>query len=390
MSDNYNGWKKLDKIVIVYSADRTVKVDDKEYPLAYIVEDGNKKQLESALWWGECRRYNHGTGETEKFSPKFVTDDNSGFLLRILSAADDSSRGGKLSFWNCLMEKDGVESFVVGINADLLCDMIIETTLVNGKTNRDVFFARKRGQLGILHSDMSTYKDMIADDDRKKSLNKKKTTKWRIGYEYDTLNCSDVFLGWFSNPLSVEFDGYFSRHDTLNTFIDFLDKNHPVYDVYKGISKFDDMVVSCLSYNTHSDSCKCPYRQEGQKIFNVDNENSYYNMVADILIEDSSKNDSISEYDKYHRFFRVLRYAFRIFSHNHEATLKILSNLYDYYMNDCLAKHAEVVNSFYGIDTFNIEYLQGFEITQKYVVHSWEEYIKTLIEIVKMEISNNG
>ena len=52
------------------------------------------------------------------------------------------------------MEKNGIKPFAVGINADILCDLILETVMNKGKTDEKVFFARKNGQLGVLHENM--------------------------------------------------------------------------------------------------------------------------------------------------------------------------------------------------------------------------------------------
>lgn len=54
MDKRYNGWKMLDKIIIVKTAKNHYKYG---CPQGYIVEPNNKKQLESAKNWGGMTTY---------------------------------------------------------------------------------------------------------------------------------------------------------------------------------------------------------------------------------------------------------------------------------------------------------------------------------------------
>ena len=113
MSNDYKGWKLFDKVTIVakqmtrwnYETYETIYTDEYQ---GFIVDTKNKKQLETAIRWGTITKYHYEdvdgkrtcTGSTN-IPPEQYTYDNKGFTLELSEAAEQSSQGGKLSFWNC-------------------------------------------------------------------------------------------------------------------------------------------------------------------------------------------------------------------------------------------------------------------------------------------------
>ena len=200
-------WKAIGDIDIVYhtASYNNVELDSVTYPKAYVVTHGDEKMMQSALSWATTR------GNT----PKIVTTTNEGFGVRIAQAADSSFQSGKLAFWMCVFEKDGIEPFATGINSDLLCLFITQSTLVNGRLENDkAFFARHNGQLGILHKQMPAYQDYQAARARRDLMSSNKTTKWVPGNIYATLKRSDVMIGDMVMPLIVKA----SRQRRRNTY----------------------------------------------------------------------------------------------------------------------------------------------------------------------------
>lgn len=208
MSKEYTGWKLFDNIIIVKSAHKSYKYGCQQ---GYIVEPGNKKQLESAKHWGGRSVYNtddEGNYIKDEAGNYVVTYEeaeviethNSGFKLTLLDCAGGSSQGGKLSFWNCLIEKDG-DKYVVGINSELLLELMLQSTFTNGVCDKELCFARKNGNVGVLHTEMTQYQDAIKDMQIKKKVNTKKTSKWQIGSNYVTLNNNDVYFGMIFQPI---------------------------------------------------------------------------------------------------------------------------------------------------------------------------------------------
>ena len=211
MSKEYNGWKLFDKIIIVKTSRDHYKYG---YKQGYIVEPNNKKQLESAKNWGGQTIYdkdedgNYIVDENGNYSKHYIgaeviETDNIGFKLTLLDCAGGSSQGGKLSFWNCLIEKDN-DKYVVGINSELLLELMLQSTFTNGVCDKKLCFARKNGNVGVLHEEMSQYKDAINDMHIKKDVNTKKTSKWQIGNNYVTLQMDDIYFGKLFQPIVYE------------------------------------------------------------------------------------------------------------------------------------------------------------------------------------------
>lgn len=211
MSREYNGWKLLDKIIIVKTANNHYKYG---CPQGYVVDPSNKKQLESAKSWGGNTIYErdengnyvkdaNGNYVKHYEGAEIVETSNCDFKLTLLDCAGGSSQGGKLSFWNCLIEKDD-DKYVIGINSELLLELMLQSTFKNGVCDKKICFARKNGNVGALHTGMTQYKDALNDTALRKDVSTKKTTKWQIGSNYITLNNNDFYLGEIYQPILFE------------------------------------------------------------------------------------------------------------------------------------------------------------------------------------------
>lgn len=344
--NNYSGWKQIGNISIIYSTDDYMTHNGKKYPKAYIAETKNKKAIESGIRWAESYEWSKDYETKTRREPTVVETDNNGFSFQIISAAGNSWQGGKLSFWMCLMEKKGIKPFAVGINADILCDLILETVMNRGKTDEKVFFARKNGQLGVLHKNMPSYQELLKDEQLKKDVAKKKTTKWKIGYKYQTLTTSDVMFGMFSKIVSLNYRDRGWSKSKLTISLDFTQSDYVLYgsvypsknpkisDVYKEIVR----EISC-----HDDDYgsffkpKCPSRQEGEQIFKETP--TYYKDLIDYILKE--KNDATDE--KYSINYFIKR-AFSIYRYDKEATIKILERT--------KAAYNKYVEELYASDNF--------------------------------------
>lgn len=330
----YSGWKQINKVKIVYSTQENwhdVEFNGKKYKKAYIVESGTtntcQKSLASAIHWAESYDWSDGK-KGNYLEPTIVETDNRDFSFQIISAADNSwSQGGKLSFWMCLMEKSGIEPFAVGINSDLLADLILESTVYKGAVKEKVFFARKNGQLGVLHEAMPSYQTLLKDQQLKKNITKGKTSKWKIGYEYNTLTQSDTMFGYFAKVADLTYtrlktNSFYSYDDALLLKLDFSAEHKPFFtSVHDG-----DWKKHAPSFHW---SCrrlpdKCPARQEGKKVF--EETADHYNVFSKALLDDfmKSKEDNF----KYHS---VDEWAFALFTHTPDVTIKILETVRDLY-----------------------------------------------------------
>lgn len=188
---SYNNWKLMDKI------DVAVRTGTGKYDFTgYIVEHGDEKALESAKDWAREREYDREKREyTKIYEPEVHTFENKGFIAKILDSAGGSSQGGRLSFWRCEIEKDGVK-FTIGVNDAVLADLIRSSDLSNGLVEQKVMFARKSGQPGLIHEGMQSYQDAVADMGHKAAMKSaKKTSKWEIGGIYQTITQTDICIG---------------------------------------------------------------------------------------------------------------------------------------------------------------------------------------------------
>lgn len=202
---DYVGYSLFDKVIIV--AKRIIERYDWEDHMCtpifsdrwqgYVVDPSNKSMLKSALEWGKQYKSIYENGKhvgREELPPDQFEFDNNGWELELLRVADGSSQGGKLSFWTCKLSKDG-HTFEIGINADLLLDVLKSHTFVNGKCEGSLMFARCKGGVGLLSEDMEEHKQALADMQKKKDVKTKKTSKHVVGHAYTALHEVQAYVG---------------------------------------------------------------------------------------------------------------------------------------------------------------------------------------------------
>lgn len=202
----YEGWRVPSSILIVSKDNRQWK--DGKYicggtPQGYVVDPDNKKMLETALGWAKWTEY-HGEyhKETRCYDEQiehvgeiheFVND---GFTLALLDSANGSSQGGKLSFWNCKISKDGKE-FIIGIASDYLLEILLHNDFKNGVCQSTLSFARCRGGVGMMNKLMPSYRQFLQDECHRAAMKKGKTKKRDPGHLYSTLTGGDVYFSTF-------------------------------------------------------------------------------------------------------------------------------------------------------------------------------------------------
>lgn len=205
---DYKGYKLIDTIMLVCrdeaEHDDSHGVNRSGCYQAYLVDPANKKQLESARYWAKWTEYgpsfkNTETGKWEreyeiKHDPVEFTFDNNGFELKLKDCAGGSSQGGKLSFWNCLVTKDH-KTFMIGINSDMLLDLLKNATFVNGKCQSPLIFITQKGKVGMTVESSETYKQCIQDKELLSTLKSNQTSKFSFGDKVSTATINDVYLG---------------------------------------------------------------------------------------------------------------------------------------------------------------------------------------------------
>lgn len=200
----YNGWTLYDKVTLVIKKE---KHKNYNLPQGYVVNSTDKKQLERAINWGEYKKYLYddnnepikdikGYSKYEVVKPDIIELKNEEFTVSLLDFAHDSCNGGKLSFWNCLIEHEESNiKCVVGISSDLLLTLLVQNKFNYGKCEKKVIFARQSGHVGLLTKDMKEYQEALKDMQIKKNINKGKTSRWKVGHNYKTLTIDEMYFG---------------------------------------------------------------------------------------------------------------------------------------------------------------------------------------------------
>lgn len=210
--EEYNGWTLYDKVTLVLNSRET---HNNKYRKAYVANSADKGQLATAIKWGRSRAAvkdkdgnyivdKDGHTVYETLEPEIIETDNKDFKVTLLNSAGRSTQGGKLSFWNCLVEKGKDIKCVIGINSELLLTLMLNSTMTNGKCDKKLMFARQAGATGLLHEEMKEYKEALADMQKKADMNKGKTSKWQLGHSYKTLTSEDVYIGDIYKPIDIK------------------------------------------------------------------------------------------------------------------------------------------------------------------------------------------
>lgn len=198
----YQGWTLFDDVLIVakketvwdFEAGRT---KDTGRWQGYVVDPSNKTMKENALRWAEaCKTKYDENGKFcgyDKTPGEEFLYKNEGFRLQLLETAKVSSQGGKLSFWNCIITAPDKKEFKIGIAADLLLELLMQTVFDRGFCTSPLCFARCKGGVGMLDKDSESYQQALSDMERKKTVKSSKTSKHSIGHVYSSLTQTDIY-----------------------------------------------------------------------------------------------------------------------------------------------------------------------------------------------------
>ena len=214
MSD-YKGIKIPTDIILVEK-----QSEGDSIPQAYVVDKDNKKMLESAMYWARTNhRRKDESGEyiriprknSEYFDYEWYEVEgiqheykNGNFQISLLDAAEGSCQGGKLSFWNCKISAPDSKEFSIGINSELLIDVLKNNTWVNGKCQNNVWLGRVKGsQVGVFTENLENFAQAL-EDEKQRSI--KKSASYKPGDIVRTLTGgSDVYAGELYQLFDISF-----------------------------------------------------------------------------------------------------------------------------------------------------------------------------------------
>ncbi len=197
----YSGINLPENVIIV----------ENKYGQGYVVSEGSS--LDNARNWAE----------RSDWEPKEYKYKNGTFTLKVTNAAGGSSQGGRLSFWNCQIRTEDEKEFLIGISSDCLAELIINNTLINGKCQNKIYFARCGNSTWAITENMPSYKTALED---KKIKETKTTVKYEPGDLVGSLTYTELYLGEIYEYISVyqlnSHDRYFKHFEVNNRAYDKL------------------------------------------------------------------------------------------------------------------------------------------------------------------------
>lgn len=184
----YNGFTLNDQVIIVQ------KQQGMMYPQGYVVQPNNKKQLETALDWQSTWEKDANSNEYVKVHGEQFTYPNGKFKLKILKAPGRSCFNGKLSFSNCIITAPDNRKFIIGIDTDLLFNLLANSTVINGEVQNELYLLRKGGRVGALAPNTELFQqaqeDLVIKTQAKeiqKQNRKLGSSGFKPGFQYTTL-----------------------------------------------------------------------------------------------------------------------------------------------------------------------------------------------------------
>jgi hypothetical protein len=215
---DYKGYKFIDTIMLVCKDKKESSESwggwgaSVDYYQAYLVDPANKKQLEAARHWASYTEYGPGNWNDEgkfvrewelKHEPVEFTFENKDFTLELLDCAGGSSQGGKLSFWNCIVTKDG-NRFKIGINSDMLLDLLKNAVFDKGLCKSPLVFITQKGKVGMTVVGSDAYNNCIKDKELKDTVKAKATTKYNFGDKINTATLDEIYFGKLTKYYSFD------------------------------------------------------------------------------------------------------------------------------------------------------------------------------------------
>lgn len=230
MALNYQGFNIPEKIIIVRKEicewTNGKSHGTGEYQ-GYAVPADNKSMLESALSWANCEKEWVDGERVWKDREKYITEyANGAFELSLTSAAPNSSQSGKLSFWDCTITAEDGQKYLIGINADLLCALLLNATFVNGKCASRVWLGRQKGRVGAFTETMDEFIQAKKDAELR---NRKMSTKYEPGQRVFTKTGEQVYLGEMYKRFEIESIRTDSWRPSYQENIIFYDKPKKVH-----------------------------------------------------------------------------------------------------------------------------------------------------------------
>ena len=214
---------------------------------AFAAPADNEQVIEQARSWAQEYSYDYELKESLITKGQEYRYKNGEFEFELKNSAGSSYNGGKLSFWNCIVSAPDGNKFVIGINQTLLCDLLQNCTLINGKVQGKVWLGREKTNTGVYVETMPQFKQ-AREELKVRKETKNKTVKYQIGDIVRTLTETYLYCGVVYVPVMVR-ESYGKGWD--DRIIAILQNNEYVgpYHLYVPLNKNGDPDYENVCWN---------------------------------------------------------------------------------------------------------------------------------------------
>ena len=186
--------------------------NEETIPQGYVVLDNNPKMLASAMSWartykfsknenGEFIKDEHNRWATEDVEGTVHTYENGKFKLEVYDSADRSSQGGKLSFWTVIVTAPDGKQFRIGVDANILLELLRYNTFEKGKCLSSVWLGREGTKVGAYTDTMPDFAQAIKDEEFR---NRRPTVKYSVGDVLRTKKEVLIYMGEHFEKFSLQ------------------------------------------------------------------------------------------------------------------------------------------------------------------------------------------
>lgn len=243
-------WKYLDSISMCTKGRYMPGVE------AYCIVTGDKDQEATArktlgIYGYDIEMYNF--------------DNNQGFRAELVTAAQKSSRGGKLSSWTVRINTKNGQSFNISVNADCLLECLCSCTMKNGVILEPVIFAKDGNRLGLIPVGSNLHKQLVSDMSFRAALSHstEKTKQPAPGYRHKTIRNSNLFI---CNMYKYNYET-----GKVEQIVMYPDERELGGNTSLRQAVSNPAIFERLLWLTYANSMKqMPARVQGEKILNVD------------------------------------------------------------------------------------------------------------------------
>ena len=244
----------------------------------YVVLPDKPSMLESAMNWAHRWVYDYsikGWEEREKSAVEFFGIQNryknGQFRLKLCESANNSWNGGKLSFWNCTITAPDGKDFLIGINQELLCNLLQSCTVVKGVVQEDVWLGRQKNNTGVYTVNMEDF-IQAKEEIKLKTVFSDKTSSYVVGDIVGTLTKQYVYAG----VIYEHYTTYTSYDYNIHSYLTELSKCKDITakHLYIPYNSSDETIEYESTWDTDATSKKRRYTGVGhvnkttQQLFN--------------------------------------------------------------------------------------------------------------------------